>query len=122
MRAQASIFSTGSTSTELAPAFFRLSSVSQNTFSRHTACTATRSPMPSSGMIVGASLPGQQLADRGQRRARRVQHDVLALLDLLDAVDAHQQPLDPVVLLGGSGTGVRISTAWLSSTVSTSRR
>ena len=38
-----SIFSTGSTSMALAPAFFRLSSVSQNTFSRHTACTATRS-------------------------------------------------------------------------------
>ena len=34
---QTSIFSTGRTSSELAPAFFRLSSVSQNTFSRHTA-------------------------------------------------------------------------------------
>ena len=39
---QASIFSTGRTSRSLAPAFFRLSSVSQNTFSRHTAWTATR--------------------------------------------------------------------------------
>src|SRR6185312_8379286 len=40
---QASIFSTGNTRRALAPAFFRLSSVSQNTFSRHTACTATLS-------------------------------------------------------------------------------
>ena len=37
LQAHASIFSTGSTSSELAPAFFRLSRVSQNTFSRHTA-------------------------------------------------------------------------------------
>ena len=41
--AQASIFSTGSTRSALAPAFFRLSSVSQNTFSRHTAWIATLS-------------------------------------------------------------------------------
>ena len=45
----------------LAPAFFRLSSVSQNTFSRHTAWTATRSCEPSSGMIVGDSEPGRSL-------------------------------------------------------------
>src|SRR5580704_2951606 len=43
---QASIFSTGKTRRALAPAFFRLSRVSQNTFSRHTACTATRSGKP----------------------------------------------------------------------------
>ena len=97
-RPQASIFSTGSTSSALAPAFFRLSRVSQNTFSRHTAWTATRSGEPSSGMMVGDSLPGSSCADRRQRRARRVQHDVLAFLDLLDALDAQQQPLDPLVL------------------------
>src|SRR5262249_21890355 len=56
--AHASIFSTGSTRSALAPAFFRLSSVSQNTFSRHTACTATLSGWPSRGMMVGDSLPG----------------------------------------------------------------
>ena len=52
--AQASIFSTGRTSSELAPAAFRFSRVSQNTFSRHTACTATLSAVPSSGITVGA--------------------------------------------------------------------
>src|SRR5208283_6188751 len=51
--AQASIFSTGRTSTELAPTPFSCSRVSQKTFSRHTACTATRSSRPSSGMTVG---------------------------------------------------------------------
>src|SRR6185437_4281228 len=40
---QANIFSTGNTSKALAPAFFRLSSVSQNTFSRQTAWIATLS-------------------------------------------------------------------------------
>src|SRR5690606_1709030 len=55
---QDSIFSTGSTSSELAPAFLRFSRVSQNTFSRHTACTATLSPSPSSGITVGYSEPG----------------------------------------------------------------
>ena len=83
----------------VAPALFRLSSVSQNTFSRHTACTATRSPRPSSGMTVGDSLPGSSLAIAAQRRARRVQHDVLAALDLFHAVDAHQQALGPLLLL-----------------------
>src|ERR1700693_4833035 len=70
-RRQASIFSTGSTSSALAPAFFRLSSVSQNTFSRHTACTATRSGEPSSGMIVGDSLPGsnRRIAGSAERGA-----------------------------------------------------
>src|ERR1019366_5438517 len=46
---------------------------------------------------------GQQLGDRGKRGAGRVQHDVLAALHLLDAVDAHQQPARPVLLLGGDG-------------------
>src|SRR6202022_2806871 len=61
----ASIFSTGRTSTELAPALFRSSSSSQNTFSRQTACTATRSPRPSRGMTVGVSLPGNSFAIAG---------------------------------------------------------
>src|SRR5579859_5554385 len=61
----ASIFSTGRTSTEVAPALFRSSSSSQNTFSRHTVCTATRSPRPSRGMTVGDSLPGSSFAIAG---------------------------------------------------------
>ena len=97
---QASIFSTGSTRRALAPAFFRLSSVSQNTFSRHTAWIATLSGWPSSGMMVGDSLPGSSRRISGKRRARRVQHDVLALAHLLHALDAHQQALDPLILLG----------------------
>ena len=48
-----------------ARAFFSCSSVSQNTFSRHTACTATRSARPSSGMTVGDSLPGSSFAIAG---------------------------------------------------------
>jgi hypothetical protein len=44
----ASIFSTGSTSIELAPASLKLLERLQNTFSRHTACTATLSSRPSS--------------------------------------------------------------------------
>ena len=119
---QASIFSTGSTSSALAPAFFRLSSVSQNTFSRHTAWIATLSFEPSSGMMVGDSLPGSSRRISGKRRARRVQHDVLALAHLLHAVDAHQQALDPF-LLGRRQRHRRADEhAWLSSTVSTSRR
>src|SRR6185369_7029718 len=49
LHTHASIFSTGNTRMELAPARFRLSRVSQNTFSRHTAWTATMSLRPSSG-------------------------------------------------------------------------
>src|ERR1700722_10669247 len=43
----------------------------------------------------------QQLRDRGQCRARRVQHDVLAALDLLHAVDAHEQAPRPLLFLRG---------------------
>ncbi len=64
---QASIFSTGRTRSELAPAAFRFSSVSQNTFSRQTAWTATLSSLPSSGITVGASDARQ--AGHGSRRA-----------------------------------------------------
>src|SRR3569833_2837636 len=42
----------------------------------------------------------QQLANLQERRAWRVQHDVLALANLLHTVDAHEQALDPLVLLG----------------------
>src|SRR5690606_1012912 len=65
----ASIFSTGSTRIALAPAPLRLSSVSQNTFSRQTAWTATLSLAPSRGTIVGASLPGSSFLI-SSRRAR----------------------------------------------------
>src|SRR5256885_1742824 len=61
----ASIFSTGNTRSALAPACFSRSSVSQKTFSRHTACTATRSGEPSSGMMVGDSDPGRSRAISG---------------------------------------------------------
>src|ERR1700730_4064293 len=43
----------------------------------------------------------QEPADLGQCAARCVQHDVLALAHLLHAVDAHQEPLHPLVLRRG---------------------
>src|SRR6202034_1429140 len=121
-RLYASIFSTGSTSSALAPAFFRLSSVSQNTFSRHTACTATRSGEPSSGMIVGDSLPGSSRRMAGS--AERGACSMMYLLSLTCCTPSTRSSSRSThsFFSGGSGTGVRISTAWLSSTVSTSRR
>ena len=43
----------------------------------------------------------QQFTDGGQGRAGRVQHDVLALADLLHAINAHEQPFDPGHLVRG---------------------
>jgi len=77
--AQASIFSTGSTSTEVAPALFSSSRVS------HRRRLRAR----------------QQLCNGGQRRSGSMQHDVLAAFDLFHAVDAHQQAPGPFALLRG---------------------
>ena len=68
--AQASIFSTGSTSTELAPAPFSCSRVSQNTFSRHTACTATRSSQALERNDRRRLAARQELRDGRQSGAR----------------------------------------------------
>ena len=53
----------------------------------------------------GGLRPRQEPRDLGQRTAGRVQHDVFALPHLLHSVDAHQQPLHPVLFLGRQGEG-----------------
>ncbi len=92
---------------------FRLSSVSQNTVSRHTACTATRSGEPSSfGMMVGDSLPGRSL--RISASAERGACSMMYLLSrtcciyrrcsVRVAAPSHASP-------AASASGVRINTA-----------
>ena len=49
-----------------APLALRSSSVSQKTFSLHTTCKATVSFVPSSGMMVGDSVPGSKLIFTGE--------------------------------------------------------
>src|SRR5690606_34613061 len=122
LHVQSSIFSTGSTSMALAPAAFRLSSVSQNTFSRHTACTATLSVDPSSGMMVGDSLPGSSSRMRG--RAERGACSMMYLLSFTCSTPSMRSSSRSIQssFTCGSFTGVRISTTWLASTVCTSRR
>src|SRR5690606_21203196 len=118
---QASIFSTGRTSSELAPASLRFSSVSQNTFSRHTACTATLSCRPSSGMIVGASDPGSRRVISA-RRARGA-CSMMYLLSRTCSTPSSRCRIRSThcCFAGSSGAPVRTTTASLSSTVSTSR-
>src|SRR5271163_404227 len=53
----------------------------------------------------GRLAAGQQLRNRRQSGAGRMQHDVLAAFDLLDAVDAHQQAPCPFLLLHRDGHG-----------------
>src|SRR5262249_25608482 len=53
------IFSIGRTRIAEAPAALSRSKVSQNTDSWQTACTATASLLPASGMMVGAPAPGR---------------------------------------------------------------
>ena len=121
-RGHGSIFSTGSTSNELAPAFLRFSSVSQKTFSRQTTWTATLSPRPSSGMTVGASAPGSRRAISASADFRRIHHDVLAFAHLHDAVDPLQQARrSSRSFPAGRRLGVWIRIAWLSRMVSPSR-
>src|SRR5690606_21158483 len=117
-----SIFSTGSTSMALAPAAFRLSSVSQNTFSRHTACTATLSADPSSGMMVGDSLPGSSSRMRGS--AERGACSMMYLLSFTCSTPSSRSSRRWIhsSFRVGSFIGVRISTTWLARMVCTSRR
>ena len=95
-------------------------SVSQNTDSWQTAWTAKWPGRPCSGRIVGASAPGRIAAIRVERLLGRVQHDIFGFLGrehALDPAAAAARPARPCS--GDSGLRVRISTASLSSTVST---
>jgi hypothetical protein len=47
----------------------------------------------------------EQASDGGQRRSRGVQHDVFTLAYLLDAVDSHEQSIDPIRFFFGEFDG-----------------
>src|SRR2546425_4525495 len=116
------IFSIGITRIAEAPASLSFWRVSQKTDSLHTACTAKWPWRPASGIIVGASAPGRidAILSRASSGALSMMYFDSCVASTPSIRRSRRSAMSAFSLV--SGLVERISTASLSSTVSTGRR
>ena len=102
-----------------APAPFSPSSVSQKTFSWQTACTATASSLPASGVMVGDPAPGSSrvISSSDERGAFSMMY--LVPWDATTPLSRSVRMSARCACCCGTPPGARTRTASLSSTVAT---